>query len=484
MMKNLLKQLRKKKLWPLSEALKTPKGKAVFFGSVGVFVVAVTVGVIVVAGGQQSSLPEASQSTAEPKSSSPTSSSSAKASPSPRGSISPSPQRSGSPSASSSSNMTPGTSLASDGLDSCRIREASGPQGYTMAGFPISSRTANSGVVKWALIPIDFPDLPGQANFRSRVDDQMRLLTEWFSTVSGGRFIVEWVVLDRWATLPGQSSEYAIAQSVNLRDAANGPKLFRDAMNAADPFMDFTGVQTVNFLLPSGQTIVSETSQGFPWDEAVQQYSSQEGPIASFSIPGQFMDQPGRAYWSYWAHEFGHAIALPHIGASRGSLPPFNPWDLMGGQDGPSRELSGWLRFLAGWLSVEQVVCLEASSVQDLEMTLVPLSGTEPGPKFAVLKLSATKALLIESRRETKFSCKTPTPRNGVLVYVYDATIGHGENFLIPSSPPGRQAQNLPCAVEPNPDFLLRTGDSVEVEGFTVEVLEHGALDKVLVSKN
>jgi hypothetical protein len=117
-------------------------------------------------------------------------------------------------------------------------------------------------------------------------------------------------------------------------------------------------------------------------------------------------------------------------------------------------------------------------------MTLVPLSGTEPGPKFAILKLSATRALLIESRRETKFSCKTPTPRNGVLVYVYDATIGHGENFLIPSSPPGRQAQNLPCAVEPNPDFLLRTGDSVEVEGFTVEVLEHGALDKVLVSKN
>jgi M6 family metalloprotease-like protein len=353
-----------------------------------------------------------------------------------------------------------------------------------MAGFPVTSRTANSGVVKWALIPIDFPDLPGQANFRSRVDDQMRLLTEWFSSVSGGRLIVEWVVLDRWATLPGQSSEYAIPQSVNLRDAANGPKLFRDAMNAADPFVDFTGVQTVNFLLPSGQTIVSETSQGFPWDGAVQQYSSQEGPIASFSIPGQFMDQPGRAYWSYWAHEFGHAIALPHIGASRGSFPPFNPWDLMGGQDGPSRELSGWLRFLAGWLSVEQVVCLEASNVENLEMTLVPLSGTEPGPKFAILKLSATRALLIESRRETKFSCKTPTPRNGVLVYVYDATIGHGENFLIPSSPPGRQAQNLPCSVAPNPDFLLRTGDSVEVEGFTVEVLEHGALDKVLVSKN
>jgi hypothetical protein len=59
-MKNLLKQLRKKKLWPLSEALNTPKAKAVFFGSVGIFVVAVTVGVMVVVGAGQ--LPQSSQS--------------------------------------------------------------------------------------------------------------------------------------------------------------------------------------------------------------------------------------------------------------------------------------------------------------------------------------------------------------------------------------------------------------------------------------
>ena len=437
------------------EKLLSDKKKVLFFGSAGGLLVAVIAGVLVFSGPQLGLNP---------------------------------PQSDGGPNPSASSSAEPsmvaGASVASDSIEGCKIQEATGMDGYTQSGFPISPTIASSGVVKWALIPIDFPDLPGQPNFRSRVDDQMQLLTEWFSSVSGGRFTVEWVVLDRWATLPGQSSEYAIPLSVNLRDAANGPKLFRDAMDAADPFVDFTGVQTVNFILPSGQTIIPEGSQGFPWDEAVKQYSSQEGQIDSFSIPGQFFDQPGRNYWSYWAHEFGHAIALPHIGASRGSLPPFNPWDLMGGQDGPSRELSGWLRFLAGWLSVEQVVCLEASNFENLEMTLVPLSGTEPGPKFAVLRLSDTKALLIESRRETKFSCKTPTPRNGVLAYVYDATLGHGENFLIPASPPGREAQSLPCPVEPNPDFLLREGDKVVVDGLAVEVLEHGDFDRISVSRD
>ena len=494
MLKNLMILLRKKKLWPLSVALKTKQSKIVFFGSVGGLLVAVLVGVLVVSGAPSGQTQQASKSSQPSKTDSSDGSEespspSGSSSPKPSGSSSPKPSGSSSPEATGSSSQTvlyEGPSVPSDRVEDCKIQEASDKLfGFTQSGFPISPTIANSGVVKWALIPIDFPDLPGEQNFRSRVDGQMSLLSEWFSSVSGNRFKVEWVVAGDWVTLPGQSAEYAIDLSVNLNDAANGPKLFRDAMNAADPDFNFTGVQTVNFILPSGQTIIGEGSQGFPWDQAVKEYVSQEGPISSYSIPGKFFEDPRRYYWSYWAHEFGHAIALPHVGASRGSLPPFNPWDIMGGQDGPSRELSGWLRLLAGWLSDDQIFCMDASKVDNLEMTLVPLSDTEKGLKFAVLKISATKALMIESRRETKFSCKAPTPRNGVLVYVYDATLGHGDDFLIAASPTGRQVQKFNnCAVDPNPDFLLRKGDKVVVQGFTVEVLEHGNLDKVLVSRN
>jgi len=382
-------------------------------------------------------------------------------------------------------------SEVSDEVQLCRMLEASNSRGMTWAGFPDKgSMTAKTGVVKWALIPIDFPDLPGEKDFRVRVDDQMKLLSEWFETVSGGKFRVEWVVLDRWATLPGPTGDYAIERSDNVDRAPNGPKLFTHAMNAADPLFDFTGIQTVNFILPRGQTFLIETSQGFPWDQVVREYRTQEGPIASYSIPGQFFDLPGKTYWSYWAHEFGHAIGLPHIGTSRGELPPFNPWDLMGGQDGPSRELSGWLRLLAGWLDDEQIFCKEASKIKSVELTLVPLSDDKKGVKVAMLPLSSTKLLIIESRRETKFSCTTTPSRNGVLVYLYDATLGHGENFLIEVSPPNRPNQRDSCnslntrSSPPNPDFLLRKNDKVVVEGFTIEVLEHGNLDRLQITKN
>ena len=381
-------------------------------------------------------------------------------------------------------------SVLSENIELCKIKEVSNSRGFTGAGFPEwVTLTPSTGTVKWALIPIDFPDLRGEKDFRPRVDDQMKLLSEWYEIVSEGKFKIEWVVADKWVSLPGLTTDYVIPLSANLNNAANGPKLFKDAMNAADPSFDFKNIQTVNFILPKGQSFVGEGSQGFPWDQAVKEVVTNEGSISSFSIPGEFFDLPGKTYWSYWAHEFGHAIGIPHVGASRGETPPFNPLDLMGGQDGPSRELSGWLRFYARWLPDEKVYCKETKNLTNVELTLAPLSGKEDGIKLAIIPLSSTKAVMVESRRVTKFSCTTPILRNGVLVYIYDATLGHGENFLIQASPPGRVSEQDSCgslngrSSGPTKDELLHEGDKISVEGITIEVLAHGNYDKIRISK-
>jgi M6 family metalloprotease-like protein len=386
---------------------------------------------------------------------------------------------------------TPPTVLG-DSIEICKIKEVSNSRrggGFTGAGFPEwITLTPSKGTVKWALIPIDFSDLPGEKNFRSRVDSQMKLLSDWYSTVSEGKFKVEWVIADKWMTLPGKTSEYAISQSVNLNDAANGPKLFKDAMDAADPFFDFTNIQVVNFILPSGQTFIGEGSQGFPWDQAVKKYASKEGSISAYSIPGQHFDLPGKEYWSYWAHEFVHSIGIAHVGSSRESS-SFHAYDMSGNQDGPNRELSGWLRFFAGWLNEERIYCQGFAKLQNTEITLVPLSGSDVGVKVAIIPINESKAVIFESRRVTKFDCTTPTPRNGVLVYIFDAKLGHGEPFLIPVAPAVRALEKDSCGSQnnksdPTRDFLLHEGDKVTVEGITVEVLLHGNYDKVLVSKN
>jgi hypothetical protein len=356
-------------------------------------------------------------------------------------------------------------SQPSSDVSLCKINEISSnrprfenslPTGFPRATFPFATKT---GTVKWALVPIDFSDIKGEPNFRSRVDTQMNLLSEWFDTVSEGKFKVEWVVAK------------AIAE------------FWRKAITESDKNFDYTNIQTVNFILPLSQTVVTESLQGFPWEQAVKNHVTQEGKISSFSIPGVFFNKENRQYWSYWAHEFGHAMALPHIGSSR-EPNPFLGLDIMGNQDGYTRELTGWMRFVAGWLDDEKVYCQELQKLVSTDLTLVPLSGTKNGIKMAVIPISESKALIVESRRETKFSCAMPTKKNGVLTYVYDATRSHGENFLIPLTPPGRSNESSSnCPVSPYPDPILRQGEKMKFEGVTIEVLESKDMDRIRISK-
>jgi len=382
----------------------------------------------------------------------------------------------------------PAPSVPSSTVELCKVKENNSNRNNSAfvlsAGFPGNSSLATkTGTVKWALIPIDFPDMKGESNFKARVDSQMKQLSDWFNVVSEGKFKVEWVVADNWVTLPGSTSQYAIPQSVNLDKAANGPKLFKDAMAAADPVFNFSNIQTVNFILPAGQKFIGESSQGFPWDAAVKDLTTNEGKISSFSIPGDFFDQLNRQYWSYWAHEFGHAMGVAHIGSSREPNPYMN-LDIMGNQDGFAKELSGWTRFVNGWLDDQKVYCQEISKLTSTELALIPLSDSTAGIKMAVVPVSATKAVVIESRRETQFACTMPSKKNGVLVYLYDATKSHGENFFSPVTPEGRSNESSSnCPVVPYPDSLLYKDQKITVEGVTIEVLESKDFDKIRLTR-
>jgi M6 family metalloprotease-like protein len=384
----------------------------------------------------------------------------------------------------------------SDDVGLCKIKEASQRRGFTVAGFPeisqgylesIANPVLREGTVKWALIPIDFSDLPGDKGWRLRLEKETKILSEWIEVVSEGKFKVEWVIADNWIRLPGVSGDYPVTKVRGLNNTPGGVKLFKTAMMTADPVLDFTNVQAVNFMLPRNQEIAKEGENGFPWDQHVKELVTNEGRISSFTISGQYQTRPDAPLWAYWMHEFGHAMALPHIGSGGPDPVPFNEWDIMGSQDGPSLELSGWLRILARWMPDEKVYCKDLKSNTEIKMDLVPLSNKEPGVKVAIFPLPDSKALLVESRRVTKFSCTTPTPRNGVLVYVLDLTLGHGQNFLVPVSPTKRNlVERSSCngySSLSSSDILLHEGDKVSYSGINIEFSKSSTFDKITVTK-
>lgn len=351
-------------------------------------------------------------------------------------------------------------------------------------GFPtIEQFVKHEGTYRWALIPLDFADLPGESNFRARVDGQMSLLTEWYQQVSGGRLTIEWDVHDSWVRLPGKMLDYDLNFRVDRpSDNRSIEEFWRRVIAVVDQQVDLTGIQVVNFILPKGQTIVPGGVQSFPWEQAMRWYNSRVTNLLGFTLPGQFFDDPERTYWSYWAHEYGHLIGLAHVGTSY-EWSNFHGYDILGSQDGPTRDLSGWMRFIAGWLSDDQVYCQEIAQLQPTELMLSPLPSDGDGFKIAVIRTSPTKAVVVDSRRVSRWSCTTRAnlTRQGVMVYTYDGTLGHYTEFLQPALPPGvSRGAEAPCG---HYDLVFEEGQTATLEGVRVDVVRSGQWDRIRISR-
>jgi M6 family metalloprotease-like protein len=369
-------------------------------------------------------------------------------------------------------------------IQTCKIQEKSDQgalRGDLASGFPFMPRFQSYPTrYKMALVPIDFADFEGDKGFRSRVNDQMQIMSDWFKDVSGGRLVIEWVVSDEWIRLPGTSKDYFVEFSGKYPDTED---FWKKVLPVVDSKFDLTGVQTINFLLPQNQQFIYESVQSFSFLSEMKKYNSTKTKIYSFATAGTVFEAPDTALWEYWAHEFAHEIGLAHLGASRGEVEPIMQMDLLGDHDGPYRELSGWLRFIIGWLSDSQVYCQETAGFTANEISLVPLSDNKDGIKTVVIPTGAESAIVIDSRRPTKYGCPVPNLPGGVLVYTYNAKLGNQSYFLKAHYPEGRQP-SIRCEVRTTyPDILLHTGDSVVVNGYKISVTSSGTFDQIRITK-
>jgi M6 family metalloprotease-like protein len=381
-------------------------------------------------------------------------------------------------------------SVGSGPLDACRLPDRSAERlrfGNLHAGFPpLTHNLGLGGTFTVAFVPVDFADLHGEPQPVRRATDQMRLFSDWWAMVSGGAARFDWRVHDGWVRLPGRSTDYAIARS-----GADDTRIADAALAAADPVFDFGGVSVVYFMLPAGQKILGESVQGFRHTR--YRFDTAEGPIENYALPGAFFDASNRTYWSYWAHETGHMFPMPDLYLhsaqwGRGeplAVPggPFSGFDLMSNQDGPSRTLSTWLRFLQGWLRDEQVWCAPAGPVSS-RVTLVPVDAGLPGVKSAMVPIGETSMVVVEARRPNpRFDCESPN-RSGTIVYLVDSTLGTGEGQQQLVAPPGRGLVSpTSCAAPWQLDAVMRPGDSVVAGGVTVRVEATGTWDVVTITR-
>lgn len=382
--------------------------------------------------------------------------------------------------------------FGSSAVENCRLQESSYPRrlnDHLFTGFPaLSKNFPSSGTFTLAIVPVHYRDLPAESEPLRRVRDDMATFVEYFDLQSEGRVKFQWKVMETSILLPGSQSELE-----NMKGSADEAEFARRILATVDSAVDFTGVHSVVFVLPPGSKNSGGIQLMYPM-KISSLLETREGGLYNFVMAGTYFGNAIRPEWSYWAHELGHAFHLPDLYAQPWSPTaknirnfeapgPFHGWDLMANQDGPSRSINMWLRWVRGWAADSQIVCKQTSDFGDYQIELVPLETSSPGTKAVIVRFSGTRALVIESRRETKFNLQNSFVDEGVLVYEVDTSLGHGEIPMIPVKR-SRQLSVNPGGDRNPPyfDALLTEGQVLKYENLYVKVTASGKRDTVRIS--
>ena len=428
-------------------------------------------------------------------------------------------------------------------------------------GFPmVPDMNPSIGTLEVAFLAIDFPDSPGSETQLNKIRSVAAEVTEYFRIASGGRLQTNFRFGDRVFRVPKDSATFGLQGSGHI-----GRDLTIEVIDAADPYIDFTGVHSLFMLIPETNTQIANDwhypphpgnlgpgvahgGEGNRTD--VYSVKSDEGTIHAWEGNGYFFFQPdviqSGGVAMFYIHETFHDIgisdlyrygyqATDEIFATGPANLPMSQWSVMSHQNGHAREVIAWHRWLLGWLGDEQVYCRPSDSLADVEISLSPLTREEEGYKAAMVPVSESKVIVVESRRAEGYSATAGDlaiavdvdgvrkrgylrdfGTDGLIVYTYDTSVidGSGQAWLqIPDGRPSNWAMaTCPITqcmspdkrataredpwllwdpdnpdnilIEVNLDPLLRLGDSVTVEGVTIELIESGESDRVRITAN
>jgi M6 family metalloprotease-like protein len=256
------------------------------------------------------------------------------------------------------------------------------------------------GVLRIAMLFVDFGDSPASVNPQSIYEAQVPRLVDWYRTVSYGRLRIEVVPLARWIRLPRTLEEYTNGR---FEGAVNA------AVEAADPTFDFSSFDAM-YIVPSMPSLASTVIDDVP-------IRLDGADIHAWA----WLATGSLERLSFVAiHETGHLLGLPDLYNERNPSSQHG-WDVM--TAAPSGGgMFAWHRWKLGWLDAGQVVCIARKGAVDV--TLSPLE--RPGGKKAIISRVRRELVVVEVRQ--RFAEDASICRTGILVYRVDLVAGAPEN--------------------------------------------------------
>ena len=344
----------------------------------------------------------------------------------------------------------------------CQLLDQTGNT-QMQVGFPKApGRLPSFGTIKALIVPVDFADVVGQRppaeEFTPMTDGQ----NDFYYKMSGNKVKFEYQVLKNWVRMPVSSTFHKMG-TWNQGDPYSYWKM---ALETADPLVDYSQFDVVYVLSPREIPWASIAyGPAGPLNSAG--ISTDDGPVTNITLSGAdaWQNVSRGTPWRWISHETGHLFGLHDLYVNPGDA-VYGTWDLMSNNWAVGAiEINAWNRYLLGWLTDSQINCLNTTEITSTGVTqlLNPIERVNDLTKAVVVRLSSTKILVIESRRNEGFDVLTAL-REGTLVYTVDMTI--------PSIKGGWKVQRRPGSTDLEfTDAALRVGDVITVEGLRIEVI-------------
>ena len=349
-------------------------------------------------------------------------------------------------------------------LENCRIQDAS--TFFTRTGFPQHPQMKRVGAkLVVQLIYIDFEDVVASGKTSDDRAFWVDGVSRFLGDMSNGTVQFEWRTTDSYFRMSKKLADYRVTRA----SGGETVTLVQEAIALADSKIDFTGVDFVVAVLPPNTPrALSDVSPALMLSSN-DPFKSNEGRVYRATLVGGDMRFPeGHLLLS---HGFGHRLGLNDYywyGWRQGMLYEdqfkfMGNFDNMNFATGNSREWTAWSRWTIDFLPDSKVLCVKEATEATAQLEAISKVGT--GKQLLVIPISATEAIAVESRRNTRHDSRASSQSNGLLVYKVDTKIMNGQGPLRIVRKPGSVDALFS-------DAPLKAGESLRVGSWMISNLE------------
>ena len=265
-------------------------------------------------------------------------------------------------------------------------------------GFPLSLsgvRTPSIGTATLAAVAVDFPDFRGTNGELDRLRESASAFDSWLAIESKERLSASWSLHEEWITMSKPVAEY----KVQGFDTKAYQELSTEIVDRVLEVMELEELDELFVYFPDTLTSTGEGLDN-AFDSLLPQIGLPDRENGEFNYSrlrnmkgsGTISKRDGNVLWAIWAHEFLHSLGVQLHGPEASML--------IDSVSHHSFTLSAWNKWILGWLDDDQVACVVIGD-QPVEVDLVPLeiAGAIEGVRAAVIPLTETGAVLIQSHR-------------------------------------------------------------------------------------